>query len=120
MKIIQIICIVGLMILSGCDTLKSEAIPSSIPSSMYSDEDGKYYIVALGTTDIENLEFQQVFDQNIKIITGYYQNGTPSNMEMKSLEIEELPEYIVFDVDKAIYRTDSINELNQFLIKLQK
>lgn len=120
MKIIQIICIIGIMILSGCDTLKNETIPSSITSSMYSNEEGKYYLAALGTTEEQNLEFQQVFDQNIKILTGYYQNGTPSNMEMKMFEIEDIPKYIVFDTEKEIYRTDYLNELNQFLIKLQK
>ncbi|MGM1045849.1 MAG: hypothetical protein ACQEXX_06860 [Bacillota bacterium] len=120
MKIIQMICLIGIMILSGCETIKNETTPSAIPLSMYSDEEGKYYITALGTTDKQNLKFQQVVDQNIKIITGYYQNGTPSNTEMKMFEIGDLPNYIVFDTEKELYRTDALNELNQFLSKVQK
>ncbi|MGM1048138.1 MAG: hypothetical protein ACQEXX_18625 [Bacillota bacterium] len=120
MKIIQIICLIGIMILSGCDTLKNETISSSIQSSMHSDEEGKYYITVLGTTEKQNLEFQHVIDQNIKIITGYYQNGTPSNTEMEMFEIKDLPKYIVFDTEKELYRTDILSELNQFLIEIQK
>ncbi|WP_211748684.1 hypothetical protein [Paenibacillus sp. Marseille-Q4541] len=120
MKIIQLICIIGIMLLSGCDTLKKETVPSSTPSTMYSDVEGKYYITALGTTDKQNLEFQQVIDQNIKIIAGYYQTNTPSDAEMKMYEIKNLPKYIVFDTEKEIYETDNLNELNHLLTTLQK
>lgn len=31
------------------------------------------------------------------------------------LNIDDVPKYIVFDTEKELYRTDNLNELNQFL-----
>lgn len=85
-----------IIILSGCNAGKVETLPLSKPSFMYSNVEGKYYIAAFGTTDEQNLEFQQVFDQNIEKITAYYQTGTPSDEELQMFNIKDLPEYIVF------------------------
>ncbi|MCV4230539.1 hypothetical protein OHJ21_05095 [Virgibacillus sp. LDC1] len=115
MKLIQLLSIVVIIILSGCNADNNKTYHSSIPSSFFSDVEGKYYITAIGTTDEQNLEFQEVFDQNIRILSGYYQTGNPDDKELQMLNIDDVPKYIVFDTEKELYRTDNLNELNQFL-----
>lgn len=116
MKKFYLLCLLLIIVLSGCKS-GNEPIPSPSLnlSSMYSTEEGKYYLVALGTNEEQESEFQQVFDQNIEKISGYYQNGTPNDVELKTLNIEELPVYIIFDTEKEIFRTDNLIELNQYL-----
>ncbi|GIP29403.1 hypothetical protein J23TS9_45330 [Paenibacillus sp. J23TS9] len=116
MKVIFLIMAV-IIILSGCNAGKVETLPLSKPSFMYSNVEGKYYVAAFGTTAKQFLEFQQVFDQNIEKITGYYETGTPSDEELQMFNIKDLPEYIVFDTEKELFRTDNLDKLNQFLMK---
>jgi hypothetical protein len=115
MKFLQVISIVTIIILSGCDESNNKTLHSSIPTFMYSEVEGKFYITALGTTDEQNLEFQKVFDQNIEILTGYYQNGSPNDNEIQKLNITDLPMYFVFDTEKELFRTDNLNDLNRYL-----
>lgn len=115
MKLIQALSIVVIIILSGCNADNNKTYHSPIPSSFFSDVEGKYYVTAIGTTDEQNLEFQEVFDQNIRILSGYYQTGSPDDKDLQMLNIDDVPKYIVFDTEKELYRTDNLNELNQFL-----
>ncbi|WP_152394291.1 hypothetical protein [Paenibacillus guangzhouensis] len=114
MKKIYLLCLLSIIVLSGCKA-SNEPSPSLNLSSMHSVEEGKYYLAVLGTNEEQESEFQQVFDKNIKNISGYYQNGTPNDVELQTLNIHELPTYIIFDTEKEIFRTDNLNELNQYL-----
>ncbi|GLX67583.1 hypothetical protein [Paenibacillus glycanilyticus] len=117
MKSYYLLSLILIMILSGCKS-SNEPKPSPSPvnlSSMYSTEEGKYYLVALGTNEEQELEFQQVFDENIEKIAGSYLNGSPNEVELQKLNIHEMPVYIVIGTEKEIFRTDHLSELNQFL-----
>lgn len=115
MKLFQILSISAIIILSGCDAENNKILQTSNPSYLYSDVEGKFYIAAIGTTDEQNLEFQKVFDKNIEILSGFYQNGSPTDKELQLLNIGDVPKYIVFDKEKELLRVDNLNELNQYL-----
>ncbi|MCM3625760.1 hypothetical protein M3194_00100 [Paenibacillus glycanilyticus] len=116
MRRFYLLSLLFMIVLSGCETsIKPTPTPSFNLSYMHSKEEGKYYLVALGTNEEQDLELQQVFDQNKERISGYYQNGTPNDVELRTLNIHEFPVYIIFDTEKEIFRTDNLVELNQYL-----
>lgn len=81
------------------------------------NNEGKYYITVLGATEELKREFEQVFQRNINVIDGYYENGNPSNRELQALKVESLPTYFVFDTEKEVFRTDDIFKLSKFLME---
>lgn len=114
MSPVIIAVLIVIVLMSGCDEADQE-VPPYIPKFMYSDVEGKYYITLLGGAEQSSMEFQRIFDQNVEIITGYYENRTPSDKELKRLQIERLPVYLIFDTEKEVLRTGDLNELALFL-----
>ncbi|WP_201008377.1 hypothetical protein [Paenibacillus glycanilyticus] len=97
-----LLCVLLMIVLSGCESSNKPTPPPSFNlSSMHSKEEGKYYLVALGTNEEQDLEFQQVFEQNIEKVSGYYQNGTPNDVELQTINIHELP--ILYLIQKKKY-----------------
>ncbi|MBD0384113.1 hypothetical protein [Paenibacillus sedimenti] len=87
-------------------------------SSMLSDEEGKYYITILGASqNIEKKFESEIFQNNINKISGYYLNENPNDAEIRDLEVKETPIFIVFDKENEVYRTNNINDLNDYLVK---
>jgi len=104
-----------LLIFAGCSNgiNKEQRI-----SSMLSEEEGKYYITILGASQNIETKFEsEIFQKNINRISGYYANENPSDAEIRDLEIKEKPIFIVFDTENELYRTNDINDLNDYLLK---
>lgn len=101
-------------VVSGCSGVdKAERI-----SSMLSDEEGKYYITILGDSQEIEKEFEEVvFQSNINSVAGYYINENPSDAEIRDLEIKDKPIFIVFGTENEVYRTNDINDLNNYLLE---
>jgi hypothetical protein len=114
MKRFQLILVIFVTLLSGCKANTEETFSFS---SMLSKNEGKYYITVLGATEELKREFELVFQRNINVIAGYYENGNPSNRELRALKVESLPTYFVFDTDKEVFRTDDIFNLSKFLVE---
>lgn len=117
-KRFQLILVVFVTLLSGCKA-DGEDLPY-LTSFMQSGVEGKYYITILGATDEQAREFQLVFNQNIEIITGYYENGEPTERELRALKVASLPTYIIFNRDSEVFRTDHIIDLKKFLSEKTK
>jgi hypothetical protein len=115
MRFLSLLALV-IVVLSGCDEAVQDTY-SYIPAFMYANVEGKYYIASLGATEQFDIEFQRLFDDNMDVITGYYENKTPEDKELNRLQIKSLPVYLIFDTKQEVLRTDSLIEVTQFLSK---
>ncbi|MDQ0873882.1 hypothetical protein QFZ77_002541 [Paenibacillus sp. V4I3] len=114
MKRFQLLLIIFVTLFLGC---KADTEETFSFSSILSNNEGKYYITVLGATEELKREFEQVFQRNINVIDGYYENGNPSNRELQALKVESLPTYFVFDTEKEVFITDDIFKLSKFLME---
>lgn len=98
---------------TGCSALEKK----EIISFMLSDDEDRYYITILGAPQKVQEAFEvEVYQPNINKVLGYYSNGNPSKEEMKALNIGREPTFIVFDTKTEVFRTNNLQQLNQFLL----
>ncbi len=81
---------------------------------MLSNQEGKYYITALGASTELNSDFETIIQKYIDKIAGYYTNENPSEIEKRQLHVDEKPVFIVFDTQTEVYRTNVISDLDDF------
>lgn len=104
------------ILLIGCSSTESNVEKEEIISSMLADENGEYYITILGASQDTEQEFDAgIYQDHMRIISGYYSNANPTEREIRALEIKEKPVFIVFDTESEVFRTNDINDLNVFL-----
>lgn len=115
MKFMYLVCLAAALTLMGCNSANNEAQPSNKPISILSIDEGKYYITAIGMTNDQDFKFQQLFDQYIPIISGYYTNSSSNEEELQRLRIQDFPVYIVTDTVQEVFRTNEMVELDKYL-----
>jgi len=84
---------------------------------MLSDDEDRYYITILGAPQQVQEEFEvEVYQPNLNKVSGYYSNRNPSEEEMKVLNIGKEATFMVFDTKSEVFRTNNLQQLNQFLL----
>ncbi|MEH7346953.1 hypothetical protein V7122_24270 [Bacillus sp. JJ1532] len=112
-KVLLLFCF--FVILVGCSN-RSETEPIH---PLFSNDESKYSLLVVDDTGIYNLDNEWKTKngiKNVKKIHGRTSLEDTAN-SYKFLELEETPTFIVFDVKDVVFKTNSEEELIEFLLE---
>lgn len=94
--------------------LYEELFVNTIISSVLSKDEERYYLVVLGASQEMRSKIHAIINST-NIISGSTMSGDPSDRWVRALGIENELTILLFDSEKEIFRTNNIEELNDFI-----